>query len=151
MKPKADNKNVNFPTQFLLQSISNKFDAVESREVSLKGNRYDVSVNNNTIDTYEVLAIHKCLMVKIFIYLFIGFLGFSRSLTNIANVSSLSICMSLNNQLCMARPTFIDLNPDEYNQGLFYYQFMVKKLWLIWLKKVEYYNVRMDNKVVNFF
>ena len=41
------------------------------------------------------------------------------------NVSSLAICISLNNQLCMARPTLIDLNPDEYNQGLRCYPFMV--------------------------
>ena len=37
-KFKADNKNVNFPTQFCLGNISNKFDAVHSREVCLKGN-----------------------------------------------------------------------------------------------------------------
>ena len=27
-------------------------------------------------------------------------------------------CMSLNNQPCITRPTLIDLNPDECNQGL---------------------------------
>ena len=32
---KADNKNVNFPTQFFLGSISNRFSATDSREVSL--------------------------------------------------------------------------------------------------------------------
>ena len=32
---KGDNKNVNFPTQFCLGSISNRFNARESREVSL--------------------------------------------------------------------------------------------------------------------
>ena len=32
-KFKADNKNVNFPTQFCLGSISNEFSATESREV----------------------------------------------------------------------------------------------------------------------
>ena len=31
-KFKADNKNVNFPTQFYLVSISNGFSAIESRE-----------------------------------------------------------------------------------------------------------------------
>ena len=40
---KADSKNANFPTQSCLGNISNKFDAVESKEVSLKGNVYDVS------------------------------------------------------------------------------------------------------------
>ena len=32
---KGDNKNVNFPTQFCLGSISNRFNARESREVSI--------------------------------------------------------------------------------------------------------------------
>ena len=40
-KFKADRKNVNFPTQFCLGSISNGFGAAESREVSLKGNVHD--------------------------------------------------------------------------------------------------------------
>ena len=35
-KYQADNKNVNFPTQFCLGSISNGSGAAESREVSLK-------------------------------------------------------------------------------------------------------------------
>ena len=38
---KADNKNLNFPTQFCLWSISDGFSANESREVSLNGNVYD--------------------------------------------------------------------------------------------------------------
>ena len=42
-KFKADNKNVNFPTQFCLWSISNGFSAIESREVSLNRNVYDFS------------------------------------------------------------------------------------------------------------
>ena len=40
-KFRADNKNVNFPTQFCLGSISNGFSAIESREVSSNGNVYD--------------------------------------------------------------------------------------------------------------
>ena len=44
-KFKADNKNVNYSTQFCLRSISNGFSAVESREVSLNGNVYDFSVS----------------------------------------------------------------------------------------------------------
>lgn len=35
---KADNKNVNFPTQFCLGRISKRFFAAESRQVYLKGN-----------------------------------------------------------------------------------------------------------------
>ena len=36
------------------------------------------------------------------------------------NVSDQRKCISLNNQPSMARPTLIDLNPDECNQGSHY-------------------------------
>ena len=49
-KFKANNKNVNFPTQFCLGSTSNGFTAVESREVSLNGNVFDFSVDYNSIN-----------------------------------------------------------------------------------------------------
>ena len=61
---KADNKNVNFSTQFCFRSISNGFNATESREVSLNGNVYDFSVDCNSIDKSEILNIHKYLMIK---------------------------------------------------------------------------------------
>ena len=41
------------------------------------------------------------------------------------NVSNFTACISLNNQQCIARTTLIDLNPDEYSQGLCHYPFMV--------------------------
>ena len=44
-KFEADNKDINFLTQFGLGSISNVFISTESREVSLDGNVYDFSVN----------------------------------------------------------------------------------------------------------
>ena len=44
-KFKANNKNVNFPTEFCLGRIFNGFSANESREVSLNGNLYDFSVD----------------------------------------------------------------------------------------------------------
>ena len=50
--------------------------------------------------------------------MFIWLLSFSGSLTSMANVSSHTACISLNNQPCVARSTLIDLNPDEYNQRL---------------------------------
>ena len=56
---------------------------------------------------------------------FIALLSFSESIASMANVSNFITCISLNNQPCMTRPTVIDLNLDEYNQGLRYYQFMV--------------------------
>ena len=49
-KFKVDNKNVNFPTQVCLGSISTDFSALESREVSLNGNVYDFSVDYNSFD-----------------------------------------------------------------------------------------------------
>ena len=47
-KFKTGNKNVNFPTQFCLGSISNGFS--ESREVSLKESVYDFLFSYNSID-----------------------------------------------------------------------------------------------------
>ena len=63
-KFKADNKNVNFLTQFCLGSISNGFSASKSKEVSLNGNVYDFSVDYNSIDKFNILNIHKYLMTK---------------------------------------------------------------------------------------
>ena len=40
-KSKAKIKNVDFLIQFCLRSLSNAFDAIHSREISLKGNVYD--------------------------------------------------------------------------------------------------------------
>ena len=64
VKFKANSKNVNFPTQFCLGSISDGFSATESREVSLNGNVYDFSVDYNSIDKPDILNIHKYLMTK---------------------------------------------------------------------------------------
>ena len=60
---KAD-KNVNFPAQHCLGSLSNGFDATESREVSLKGNIYVFSVNYSSIDKCDISNIHKYLIAK---------------------------------------------------------------------------------------
>ena len=63
-KFKADNKNINFPTQFCLRSISNGFGATEYREVSLNGNVYNFSGDYNSTDKFEILNILKNLMTK---------------------------------------------------------------------------------------
>ena len=63
-KYKADNKNINFPTQFCLGSISNGLNALESREASFNGNFYDFLVNYSSIDKCDILNIHKYLMIK---------------------------------------------------------------------------------------
>ena len=57
-------RNVNFPTQFRLGSISNGISATESREISLNRYRYDFSVDSNSIDKSNILDIHKYLMTK---------------------------------------------------------------------------------------
>ena len=64
-KCKNDNKNVNFPTPFCLGSISNGFGTTESRQISLKGNANDFSVNYSAIDKSHILNICKYLMIKI--------------------------------------------------------------------------------------
>ena len=64
IKFKADNKNLYFPTQFCLGSISDRFSAAESREVSLNGNIYNFSVDWNSIDKSDILSFHKYLMTK---------------------------------------------------------------------------------------
>ena len=61
-KFKVSSKNNNFPSQVCLGTISNKFDYVDSEEVSLKGNVYDFSVDYNAIDKSSILNIHKYLM-----------------------------------------------------------------------------------------
>ena len=63
-KFKVDNKNVNFPTQFCLRSITNGFSATESRDVSLNGNVNDFSVDCNSNGKSDILNIHKNLMTK---------------------------------------------------------------------------------------
>ena len=63
-KFKAYNKNVNFPNQSRLGSISNKFDYVGAEEVSLKRYVYDVSVDYEATHKSNMLNIHKHLMVK---------------------------------------------------------------------------------------
>ena len=47
-KFRADNNNVDFPTQFCLENISNKFGTIDSREVSC--NVYDFSVDYNAVN-----------------------------------------------------------------------------------------------------
>ena len=63
-KFEADNKNVNFSTQFCLRSISNGFTNTESKEVSLNWNVFDFSVDYNAIDKSDIINIHKHIMTK---------------------------------------------------------------------------------------
>ena len=52
-KLQASNKDVNFPSQFCLGSISNKFDSTNSEEASLKGNLHDFSVDYGPIGKHS--------------------------------------------------------------------------------------------------
>ena len=47
-------------------------------------------------------------------------------MASMANVFNFTSCISLNNHPYMTKPTLTHLNPDEYNQRLRYYLFMVK-------------------------
>ena len=58
-KFKADNKNINFPTQFCLGSIYNGFSNTESRELSLNGNVHDFSDDYNSFDKYDIVLNDK--------------------------------------------------------------------------------------------
>ena len=52
------------------------------------------------------------------------FIGLLASIVNAFNHTN---CISLNNQQCMAQPTLINLQPNQYSQECCYY------LWLIWI------------------
>ena len=62
---KANNENVNFPSQFSLGSTSTKcMCSVDAEGISLKKNVYDFSVDYDAIDKSDILNILKSLMVK---------------------------------------------------------------------------------------
>ena len=63
-KFKATDKNDNSRSQFCLGSISNKFENVDSKKVSFKGNVYDFSVDYDAIDQSNISNICKYLMIK---------------------------------------------------------------------------------------
>ena len=56
--------------------------------------------------------------------MFIWILSFKGSLASMANASNFTTGTSLNNQSYIARPSLINLNPDEFNEGLHYFPFM---------------------------
>ena len=63
-KFKIDNKNVNLPTKFCLENMSNGYSATESKEVSLNRNVYEFSLDFNYINISGILNIQKYLMTK---------------------------------------------------------------------------------------
>ena len=60
---KADNKNVNFPSQFCLRCVSENFVLIKLKK-NLQKNVYNFSVNYNPVSKSEILNIHKDLTVK---------------------------------------------------------------------------------------
>ena len=42
------------------------------------------------------------------------------------NASDQTKCVSLSNQKCMTRPTFINLHPNEYSHEFHYYPFAIR-------------------------
>ena len=63
-KFKTSCKNNKFTSQFCLGNMFNKFDFVDSEEVSLKGNAYHFSVDYDAINKSNILNIHKSSMIK---------------------------------------------------------------------------------------
>ena len=63
-KFKARNKSVNFPTQFILGSISDRFSNTTFTQVSLNGKIYDFSVCYSSVDKSHKLKIHEYFMTK---------------------------------------------------------------------------------------
>ena len=61
---KANTKNVNFPTQYCLGSISKGFSNTEFRNISWNWKAYDFSVNYNSIDKSDIINIHRYLITK---------------------------------------------------------------------------------------
>ena len=57
-------KMLTFPIQFYIENISNGFGAINSKEIYLKGNVYEFSVDYNATDELDILNIYKFLMVK---------------------------------------------------------------------------------------
>ena len=64
-------------------------------------------------------------MFRLIKKVFIALLSFSGSLSSMVDVSNHTKYISLNNQPCMVRTILTDFNPDEWNQRLHYYPFMV--------------------------
>ena len=65
LKFKANNKDVNFSTQFYLGKVCiGKIAAAESTEVSFKGSVYDFSVNYNAISKSDIINIYNYSMVE---------------------------------------------------------------------------------------
>ena len=112
-------KSINFeikPYPLRFENISNNFTVDNMKKTGLKRKAYNFSSSRETIDTTDVVDIHRHLMKKhnivwmpriikqnVFVLVMV-LASFDGSAT--------IICVSMNNQTCMVRPTLINLNPD---------------------------------------
>ena len=95
-------------------------------KLSLNSTVYGYSVDQSEIEKEDILNIHDYLMkinnakrlLRFIKQAFIALLSFSGLLA--------TKCISLNNKPSLIRPTLIDLNSDEHNQGLPYFPFIMK-------------------------
>ena len=82
---------------------------------------------NVTFTSISLLRIiwNNVLTFKVSVSYVIDVLSFRESLATLINFSDHIKCISLNNQQCMAQPTLINLNPNEYTERLRYDPFVV--------------------------
>ena len=82
------------------------------------------SVDNNVIDTKDILDIHRYLIRKTWYKIMLGFIQkmfIELLMPSVVNASNDTNYVSLNNQQCMIQPTLINVHPNEYTQGLHYF------------------------------
>ena len=86
------------------------------------------SIDFNPIDTNDILDIHKYLKKRTWYKIMFGLIKkiFIGSLTGLVNGTNHTKCVPLINKKCMIQPTLINLCPNEYSQGFYYYPFAIK-------------------------
>ena len=89
---------------------------------------YEFSFDYNSIDTSNIINIHKYLMKNHDIKLCLEFFQkmFTGLLTSLVNASNHTNCASLSNQKYEIQPAFINSHPNEYSQEFYYYLLIVK-------------------------
>ena len=101
--------------QFCLVSVLKFFAKDEIREILLNGVVYVFSADHSAIKKENIPTILEFRLIKT---VSIALLSFNWSLASMVNASNFATCISLNKHPRVVRPTFTDLNPDYYNQGL---------------------------------
>ena len=88
------------------------------RKTGLKGVVFFFFCYFNTVDTNNVLDIHKCLTQRTWYKIMFGLIKkiFIGLLTGLVNGSNHTKGVSLNNQKYEIQPTLINLSPNQYSQ-----------------------------------